>query len=768
MPQSAAAPLEKNFTGGLKTEFTGLNFPENACTDTQNCVFSVIGDVARRPGIDFENNFLGFALTAAQAAKSSFVWTNAGGDGNTKLLVEQVGGTLYFYLQTAATIAAPLSTTKLASTVTLSTFLASGSAADPTISECQYAAGNGYLFVYHPNLDPFYCTYAAGAVTGNIITIQFRDFAGIPEAVADDFRPSVLTNEHAYNLQNQGWINGAAWTGNSTTTNNTNTGTHTWTIQTGLTISPGQIVSVVAVFSGGIITIQETGTVSSYVSGTGVITINITSTVQSGATTSVWTFASIVSSFVAGFKTAAGVYPSNSDVWWLYKNSSNAFDPATTLNTVTIGGPAPKGHYILNAFNQDRGNIGSLASITATTTTVRPRTGTWFQGRVWYTGVDASFAATGDAPFSTWSETIYFSQIIVKVDQFGKCFEMNDPTDEDSFELLPTDGGTIQIQGCGSIFKLYPILNGLIVLAANGIWFITGSQGIGFSATDYTIAKVSSIQGLSATSFIDVQGTPVFWNEEGIYAISPDQNGALAVNNLALGTILSFYAEIPLQSKKFARGDYHPLDYTIQWLFKGSNETDVNSRYQYDSVLTYNTTLKAFSYYTIGGTPHVHDIKYIVGPGGSTSPDPVFKYFTSYPVAGQNTFTFSEERDFTYVDFKSFDSVGTNFVSYFVTGYKLHGGALRQWQPVYVYMFYDQPFTSYKIQGLWNYAASGNSGKFSSIQVINAGDANFFKGYRRHKIRGHGVALQLKVISVDGQPFNLMGWAIYETINQSI
>ena len=29
MPQQPSASIENNFTGGLKTEFTGLNFPEN-------------------------------------------------------------------------------------------------------------------------------------------------------------------------------------------------------------------------------------------------------------------------------------------------------------------------------------------------------------------------------------------------------------------------------------------------------------------------------------------------------------------------------------------------------------------------------------------------------------------------------------------------------------------------------------------------------------------------------------------------------------------
>src|SRR5215813_13038326 len=205
--------VQNNFIAGLKTEFTGLNFPENAATDTANCIYTLIGDVTRRGGINYETNFANNNINASNVARSSFRWLNAGGDGNTQLLVIQQGNILNFFQSSNATIANPLSRTKLTSTIDISTFLASGSTADPSQSECQYTIGNGFLFVFHPNLDPFYCTFSAGTITASIITIQTRDFVGIPEpGVADNFRPTVLTNEHNYNLQNQGWTAGTPWT----------------------------------------------------------------------------------------------------------------------------------------------------------------------------------------------------------------------------------------------------------------------------------------------------------------------------------------------------------------------------------------------------------------------------------------------------------------------------------------------------------------------------------------------------------------------------
>jgi len=53
--------------------------------------------------------------------------------------------------------------------------------------ECQYADGNGYLFIFHKDCDPFYVTYdpIALAFTTAPITIQIRDLAGASEPGID-------------------------------------------------------------------------------------------------------------------------------------------------------------------------------------------------------------------------------------------------------------------------------------------------------------------------------------------------------------------------------------------------------------------------------------------------------------------------------------------------------------------------------------------------------------------------------------------------------
>src|ERR1700735_1264596 len=97
MPQQIISSTENNFTKGLLTEFTGLNFPENACTAANNTEFTLIGDVVRREGINYELNGTSFSTSRDGNAVVTYKWNNAGGDGETQVVVTQIGGNLYFY-----------------------------------------------------------------------------------------------------------------------------------------------------------------------------------------------------------------------------------------------------------------------------------------------------------------------------------------------------------------------------------------------------------------------------------------------------------------------------------------------------------------------------------------------------------------------------------------------------------------------------------------------------------------------------------------------
>jgi hypothetical protein len=261
----------------------------------------------------------------------------------------------------------------------------------------------------------------------------------------------------------------------------------------------------------------------------------------------------------------------------------------------------------------------------------------------------------------------------------------------------------------------------------------------------------------------------MFWNEEGIYYVQPSKQGgsahspdiALDVDNLALGTILTYYSNIPVQSKKFARGDYDPLGYIVQWCFKSTNESSVTTRYQYDKILSMNTATKAFYTYTLPSTPDfIHGIIYVSGPGGSTSPNPVLKYL--YSDVNGSFISFAEENDPTFVDWGS-----VNYISTFTTGYNVKGRAALKFQTPYIWMYFRNS-NQYLIQAAWDFAISGNSGKISVRQKKVNNLVNFAMGYDKIRLRGRGQALQIIVTSLQGQPFDFMGWAIIEEINQGV
>lgn len=773
MPSQVLTSVENNFTKGLVTEFTGLNFPENAATDCDNVEFTIVGDVLRRYGIDLETNYAITSATTVNVAKNSYKWDNAGGDGNSQLIAVQSGTTVYFYSVTSATTTTPISASRIASTVTLTSFTAPGGFFDVT-SACEFTDGNGYLFIFHPSCNPIFCSYSAGAITATGIDIQIRDFNGIFESgVNDNLRPSTLTTNHTYNLLNQGWTSGNSWAASSTTVNSIGTGAKVFTVAAGISgISGGQSVTCFGVqryYPGGPIYTYGYlfGTVTSYAGSTLTLSISSTNDVGGSGSYGEWTIGPTSTGYVGTWFTAVGNYPSNADQWWRFKNTSNVFDPATTQANTSVGlGSAPKGHYILSAFNQTRTAASGVSGLTDITTTLRPTNGCWFQGRIWYTGVNSSFPASGTAQYTTWTENIYFSQVVNKIDDFSRCYQTNDPTAEDLNSLLPTDGGVIVIQGSGAIYKLFPIQNGLLVFAANGVWFITGSQGIGFAANDYTITKISNIQSISTTSFVNVMGLPYFWNEEGIYQVKPSQSGSLTVESVTVGTILTYYEEIPIESKKFVRGAYHPIDYTIQWVYRSTNSTDTTTKYTFDKALNFNVFNKAFYPYTFDTTVgYVSCINYVAGPGGATTIPPGFKYLTIVT----SDLSFADIHDTTYVDWAS-QGDGIDFESYFVTGYKLHGQAQRRFQIPYLYVYSrnNNEEQSYKIQSRWDFTTSGNSGRWSSQQLTYIDSVYQSTVFKRHRLRGHGLVLQIKITSVSGEPFDIIGWSAYEAQNTSV
>jgi len=728
MARSAGTVVENNFSRGLITEATGLNFPENACTETYDCVFEQTGEVHRRLGHDIEEGSVVEPFDGSGAVRE-FVWKTVSNNGTISFLVQQLGATIFFYdLGTGLA----LSASQKNFTIDLTDYETISS--PPTGNRyCSFAAGNNFLFIAHPQCDPLTVKYDPDLddITVVVRQLQIRDIAGLDDGLAVDVRPTTLSAAHNYNLRNQGWY-------------------------------PAAVLSI---------NIDNTG-----VANTQPIT---------------------------HWFNVIGNYPANNQIWWAYKRPRNdspsrvyqeVFDPGTRSYIWLGNTPAPKGHFIVNAFNIDRSAVSGVGGIpTETTGGARPTAVAFYAGRVFWGGVQAP----------KFGSNIYFSQIIERDEQVAQCYQAQDPTDEDTPDLLPSDGGVITIPEIQRLVHIQPVGENLWLFATNGVWRISGSEGIGFRANDYSVTKVSETPCSSSLGLVLVEGTPVWWSETGIWTIQ-GQAGLEGVVSVSDRSIKKFFDDIPSNSKYFAKGAYNPLSRVVQWAYRSTDfdPSDTSEAYRYDRILNLNTLTGAFYPWTFpdtgtlvrgifssSGQATFEELNAVIvqpgdpvvtGPGGVDnvlSPTPItaavqsaFWYVVQTP-ADHGVYdegivygsTFRESLlDWTLL------GENVSYSSYLLAGYRVYGDGDKDFQSNYVTVNYTPlPFGSAYVQGLWDYANNGNTGKWSSRQQIYKTSSGFTYRTNKIKIRGSGKALQLRITSFPGAPFEINGWSILVTGEQS-
>lgn len=705
MPRAQNVSVQNSFARGIITEATALTFPENACTESDNVVFNRIGIAERRLGFDAESLHTSYTASLVGNVVVSYLWANVSGVGDISFVVVQVGNTLHFY---AVTSDAALSANKHATTIDLTTFVPSGITTVASL-ECQFSSGNGLLFVTNPNLNSFYVSYSSdtNAFTTATISLQQRDFEGdTTDALAIDARPA-STNLAGLTAAHKYNLQNQGWTD-----------------------------------------IATVGTLEKW-------------------------------------DAARTDMPSNADVSWYFKDTSDNFDFTTVDNRAVGNSAAPKGHYIYSIYSISRSsNVSGATNFTIATD--RVSCSAFYAGRVFYGGLKGSNS----------NAKIFFSQVVQSNTQYGLCYQENDPTSETLFNLLPTDGGVINIIDAGTVYKMLPSLNALVVFASNGVWAISGSQGIGFTANDYTISKISSVRCISSTNFIDVEGTPYWWNLDGIYTLTLDsQTNAMKILAITDTTIKSLFDTITGESKQYARGAYDFFTKRLTWIYKSAPSVSFEDKYVYDRTLTFSLISNAFFTGSIDPTNvQINSIVDITGVGGnfvetgisdssnividgsntvttfvnnSSSIDSTVKYLISYVSSGSPSISFAESFKDTYLDWEFFDSVGQSFISYFITGFKIRGQGMTKFQQNYMNIFLDNSEDSgFKINSLWDYATTGNTGRWSTTQLFSITADDFSTKVRKIKLRGTGLACQFKVSSNGNLPFTVIGWSVFESGNK--
>lgn len=697
MARGQTNKLYRNFTKGLITEASLLTYPENSSIDLDNCVLSLKGNIHRRLGIDYEDNAVQsyeYVEDINKYAYTEYTWEAVANKQNLNFLVVQTSTAVRFYDLSVT----PTSAGQKGFVIDMSSRLApNATLAEAQKCELQFSSGKGYLWIVGEKFEPLLITYdpAIDWIQIHPIYILMRDFAGVNDGLAADNEPTTLSPEHEYNLLNQGWVNPEnAGSGPSQLIYDSNG-------QPGLQDSPG-------------------------------------------------------SSPITDYFTATSRYPGNNKQWWVARDSTtNAFKP-DLLETFFYGtGRAPRGHFVLNAFNKDRSAVSGIAGLPTESTASRPSAVAFASGRVFY----------------VCESSIYFSQVLDDKAKAGMCYQEADPTSETVSDLIATDGGVIPIPEMGKGLRIVPASGGVLIFANNGVWYVGGGQG-GFSALDFSVIKVSSIGITGPSSIVDTKRGIFWFDRTGIRALTVESDSSGPKFNLETPseqTIHTYVSEtIPAAAKPYIRGAYDPATNVIHWLYSSTG-----AGYHYDRVLLLDMKLGAFYPWSIKS-----DGPRLVGLFDFN--DLGMRYRVATHSNDAWTFTFAYPKNTEFLDFNTND-----YLSFLESGYELLDDAMRKKEQNYVYVYLrkteenwvdgqpDKPSSCY-FQTKWDWADHQISNKWTNkvqvyrhnrLPVYTLDDPAFNTGYpivvTKNKVRGHGRAIQFRFESDGpGKDFDLLGWSV--------
>lgn len=478
------------------------------------------------------------------------------------------------------------------------------------------------------------------------------------------------------------------------------------------------------------------------------------------------------------FYARIGRYPGNNKQWWLARSEVDDDDNGLKagdfipeiLDKLFAGNMrAPKGHFILHAFEKDRSFVSGVEDIPIESTTERPTSVAFFSGRTWF----------------ACKSTVYFSQILSTKYKAGLCFQEADPTSEHVSDPVDTDGGVIPIPEADKIIKLVPNGGGVLVFARNGVWNITGTEA-GFTATDISVNKVSPIGCKSPFSVVETETSVFWWSDVGIMGMQQSVGaygpitGSFDKANISEETIQTFYNSISASAKEEVKGVYDPKANVVMWLFR---DDDVGAS-QYNKVLIYDVAVNAF--YPWKFSELAADPVFIKGLFVSnrlneyTISIDIDPSQVEYVTIQDEDVRFAQVRSGEFSDWFTADDVGVAYDSYVETGFELFDDAMRDKNITYLFSYfrrtetsidditYNDPSSCY-LTVKFDWSSGSNSNKWTTpVQAYRLGraflsdpDTGFGMVVTKNKVRGNGKALQFRFGTDEiGKNFDLQGWSI--------
>lgn len=750
MSRSLSQAAYTNFSNGLITEANELSFPDNSCKEIVNFDILDNGSVRRRPGLDDNgSNFLTSPLTAANflsATTRLYYWQSAGGDADYNIVVILVGGTFYFYY--VKDDGTPILDTIAADPYTPS---APTMAVDEPI-DC--ISGNGYFWVSskvrgvsYLEFDAPASSYGKGSITETRYSVEIRDlevWKGSTDANTGYGNTTSITPQHEYNLRNGGWpaSNVACCTAADPTTG-VEQKIPTWQCYTKVGFYPSITVPYYSTKAGLGTTVEQQTAFSAWAVN------SITSAQGAGA---------ILGHYIVN---AHGVSRSGTGSVSDYPGGDGATTPPTTVS----GGNG----YVTPVYTQtySYGWVNWPTSIA------------FYAGRIWYSGVNEP----------NFSSNLYFSQVLGSTpDNAGKCYQENDPTDQDINQLLATDGGILKILDMSNVIKMVSFKGSLILFAENGIWQVSGKDFNSFDPTSYNVSKISNRALIGKDGIVenDTSDAIIFLTADSIYELTIDQiSGSVIINDLAYAKVRSKYNSIQIANKQKAFVCFDSLRKLFYMFYQSSPYVGSVEYKNYNRVLIYNAILKSFYEYDLGASAIQSPIAGIYLPTAENSNNNFNIYLLTQATAGSVYLKFSQFTNYT--DFKDWS---TYYSSYLETGFNVLKDMLDKAKKTPLITFnFIRTETGYKVDpsdpsgnsliftnpsscifyNKWNYAESWGSGEqvYKYLRPYVPSGVSDPLNYDRSlittrvRLRGRGTALDMRLESENGYDMQLLGAALY-------
>lgn len=611
------------FIGGLNTEINGTIDNTNNTADELNCTIFNDGTRGRRYGLTYER--YGELFTHAQAESySGYLWKNVN-KTTQDIIVYQVGTELHFYNYGNK----PYSTGKFSQVLDISADVIDLSLFDTV--PCSFAIANGKLIMVSQYMYPLLISFNSVTQTFSKkrFTLYYRDFEGLADNLRIDEMPTTLSNEHHYNLINQGWrnqeINAVHTSEGSYPANNMQ-----WFL--GKDQSGSFDVSTLLTTYFGNTQAPKGHCILDYFDR------------DRSAASGVYDTAGTKSNSYHYFNQ----FPSGS-VYWIYQTRIKKFTIEIPNSTGEVSGYTVK---FTEACYYDVGYQRPYSGVTTelygwngttwvfikrgtdhvvngqmdqtwttdNTTTYQKykvdiRTDIGFSAinasaTVLYRGQSNLFPYTGPSTritdvtsmsgkiFYLAGDTVLFSQNVDEdASNIDKCYQENDPTSEDLSDLMPTDGGTVKFHSMGDGLALASFNRGILVFGRERVYGLLSPRNSKFTAIEYDYAELSSAGLAGAKSVVSVADAVFYWSPMGIFRIgvNPNTDNTLTAENVTQGRIQTYYNNISDFSKTNCKAVFDYATNRIYWYYP----TEDGKPWKLDGVLVYDLNYDAFMPYKI-------------------------------------------------------------------------------------------------------------------------------------------------------------------------